>query len=50
MGELEGSKSTWAYVEGGMGMVSQAIANSAASMGATILTNKVIHNDVHRDR
>lgn len=41
MGELEGRKSAWAYVEGGMGKLSQAIADSAISMGATILTNKV---------
>ena len=41
MGELEGRKSAWAYVEGGMGKLSQAIADSATSMGATILTNKV---------
>ena len=41
MGELDGRKSTWAYVEGGMGKLSQAIADSAASLGATILTNKV---------
>ena len=41
MGELEGRKSAWAYVEGGMGKLSQAIADSATSMGATILTSKV---------
>ncbi len=41
MGELEGRKSAWAYVEGGMGKLSQTIADSATSMGATILTNKV---------
>ena len=41
MGELDGRKSAWAYVEGGMGKLSQAIADSATSMGATILTNKV---------
>lgn len=41
MGELEGRKSTWAYVKGGMGMLSQAIADSATSMGSTILTNAV---------
>ena len=41
MGELDGRKSAWAYVEGGMGKLSQAIADSATSLGATILTNKV---------
>ena len=41
MGELDGRKSAWAYVEGGMGKLSQAIADSATSMGTTILTNQV---------
>ena len=41
MGELEGRKSAWAYVEGGMGSVSQSIANAARSMGTTVMTNKV---------
>ncbi|CAB3977129.1 pyridine nucleotide-disulfide oxidoreductase domain-containing 2 [Paramuricea clavata] len=42
MGELEGRKSAWAYVEGGMGKLSQAIADSATSMGTTVLTNKPV--------
>ena len=42
MGELEGHAGAWAYVEGGMGKLSQAIADSASSMGTTILTNMVI--------
>ena len=41
MGELEGIKGAWGYVEGGMGAVSMAIARSAASHGAEIYTNKV---------
>jgi phytoene dehydrogenase-like protein len=46
MGELEGRKSAWAYVEGGMGKLSQAIADSATSMGTTVLTNKVVHSQI----
>eukprot|EP00079_Xenopus_tropicalis_P011025 XP_002936488.2 PREDICTED: pyridine nucleotide-disulfide oxidoreductase domain-containing protein 2 [Xenopus tropicalis] len=42
MGELEGKKGCWGYVEGGMGMVSQAIAKSAAASGAEIYTEKVV--------
>lgn len=41
MGDLEGRKGSWAYVEGGMGKLSQTIADSASSMGATIMTDKV---------
>ncbi|XP_078667932.1 pyridine nucleotide-disulfide oxidoreductase domain-containing protein 2-like [Branchiostoma floridae x Branchiostoma belcheri] len=42
MGELEGVKGAWGYVEGGMGAVSQAIANSAQEQGATVLTEKPV--------
>ena len=41
MGELEGVKGAWGIVEGGMGSVSQAIANCAMDHGASIFTNKV---------
>ncbi|XP_068424092.1 pyridine nucleotide-disulfide oxidoreductase domain-containing protein 2 [Clinocottus analis] len=40
MGELEKEKGSWGYVEGGMGGVSQAIANSARSYGVDIFTEK----------
>ena len=43
MGEAEGIKGAWAYVEGGMGAVSQSIANSAMSYGASVFTSKVKH-------
>jgi len=36
MGELDGSPSSWGYVEGGMGMVSFAIADAALEAGAEI--------------
>ncbi|XP_078499685.1 pyridine nucleotide-disulfide oxidoreductase domain-containing protein 2 [Lissotriton helveticus] len=42
MGELEGKKGSWGYVEGGMGGVSQAIANAAAAHGAEIFTDKPV--------
>lgn len=42
MGELEGIKGAWGYVEGGMGSVSQAIANCALSRGASIFPNKPV--------
>lgn len=42
MGELEGRKGAWGYVEGGMGELSECIARSARERGAEIFTNKVI--------
>ena len=41
MGEIEGVKGAWGYVEGGMGSVSAAIANCATDHGASIFTDKV---------
>jgi len=41
MGATDGHSGAWAYVEGGMGSVSQAIANCARCHGASIFTNKV---------
>lgn len=42
MGELEGLKAAWGYVEGGMGAVSAAIAKSAQSYDAHLFTDKVL--------
>lgn len=42
MGEIEGVKGAWGYVEGGMGSVSQAIANCALDHGASIFTSKPV--------
>ena len=39
MGQAAGSPGTWAYVEGGMGAVSNAIAAKATALGAEICTN-----------
>lgn len=41
MGELEGHRNSWGYVEGGMGRVSAAIAAAAQSHGAEITTDTV---------
>lgn len=40
MGGLEGMRGAWAYVEGGMGALSEAIASSATAHGASIFTEK----------
>jgi len=42
MGSIDGQSGVWAYVEGGMGSVSQAIANCARYHGASIFTSKVL--------
>ncbi|ESO95151.1 hypothetical protein LOTGIDRAFT_117673 [Lottia gigantea] len=42
MGELEGVKGAWGYVEGGMGSVSTAISNCAVDHGARVLVNKCV--------
>jgi phytoene dehydrogenase-like protein len=39
MGEAAGKAGVWAYVEGGMGAISNAIAASATEKGAEIVTN-----------
>ncbi|KAA0044812.1 hypothetical protein IC582_017009 [Cucumis melo] len=39
MGETDGDRGIWSYVEGGMGSVSMAIANAARDAGAHIITN-----------
>lgn len=38
MGECEGVRGVWGYVQGGMGALTRAIARSAQEFGATILT------------
>ena len=42
MGEAAGKKGVWAYVEGGMGAVSEAIAASARNHGAEMCTNALV--------
>ena len=44
MGQADGKKGVWAYIEGGMGAVSNAIASSACEHGAEILTNASVNS------
>ncbi|RDX64518.1 Pyridine nucleotide-disulfide oxidoreductase domain-containing protein 2, partial [Mucuna pruriens] len=39
MGESDGDRGIWSYVEGGMGSISKAIGNAATEAGAHIVTN-----------
>ncbi|XP_042976470.1 pyridine nucleotide-disulfide oxidoreductase domain-containing protein 2 isoform X3 [Carya illinoinensis] len=39
MGEMDGDRGIWSYVEGGMGSVSMAISNAAREAGAHIVTS-----------
>lgn len=43
MGGVEGEKGVWAYPQGGMGAVSQALAQSARSQGAQVFIDQVRH-------
>ena len=47
MGELDGRKNSWAYVEGGMGSVTEAIANCARSYGVQVHTESVSAESVY---
>lgn len=49
MGEVEGRKGAWAFVQGGMGAVSQAIASAAKEAGVSIHTNTVVSKIDIRD-
>ncbi|XP_008072148.1 pyridine nucleotide-disulfide oxidoreductase domain-containing protein 2 [Carlito syrichta] len=42
MGGLEGTQGAWGFVQGGMGALSDAIASSATSHGASIFTEKTV--------
>ncbi|CAI5775219.1 nucleotide-disulfide oxidoreductase domain-containing 2 [Podarcis lilfordi] len=42
MGELEGRQGAWGYVAGGMGALSQSLANAATALGAEIFTEKAV--------
>ncbi|XP_062927478.1 pyridine nucleotide-disulfide oxidoreductase domain-containing protein 2 isoform X2 [Mobula hypostoma] len=44
MGELEGVKGAWGYVEGGMGSLSNSIARAAEVHGASIFTEKPVNS------
>jgi len=48
MGEAAGKPGVWAYVEGGMGAISDAIARSAQSHGAKIVCNASVAKILHK--
>ncbi|XP_014741406.1 PREDICTED: pyridine nucleotide-disulfide oxidoreductase domain-containing protein 2 [Sturnus vulgaris] len=51
MGELEGRRGAWGYVAGGMGALSQAIAQAATARGAHIFAEKAVcHVLLGKDR
>ncbi len=47
MGEAAGQSGVWAYVEGGMGAISEAIASSAREHGAEIVCNASVKSILH---
>jgi phytoene dehydrogenase-like protein len=47
MGEADGRQGVWAYVQGGMGAVSEAIASSARAAGAEIRVNAPVQGIVY---
>ncbi|CAK9162342.1 unnamed protein product [Ilex paraguariensis] len=49
MGETDGDRGIWSYVEGGMGSVSLAISNAAIEAGATVLTNAEVSKLMIKD-
>ncbi|MCO5563317.1 hypothetical protein L7F22_016957 [Adiantum nelumboides] len=46
MGETNGARGIWSYVEGGMGAVSTALGLAAMELGATLVTNAEVMDDV----
>ncbi len=49
MGGVNGHRGLWGFVRGGMGSVSNAIADSARSHGAVVRTNAVVSKILVRD-
>lgn len=49
MGETDGEKNIWSYVEGGMGSVSLAISRAAREAGATIITEAEVSKLIIED-
>src|SRR5438876_8574991 len=43
MGETNGKRGVWAYVQGGMGGLTQALASAARSLGVQIRTEAEVH-------
>ncbi|VTS08274.1 phytoene desaturase family protein [Tuwongella immobilis] len=49
MGECDGARGVWGYVRGGMGSLSNAIADSARRFGAEIVTNAEVERILIRE-
>lgn len=49
MGETDGDRGIWSYVEGGMGSVSLAIANAAREAGAIVVTSAEVSELIIED-
>lgn len=49
MGETEGKPGVWGYVKGGMGTITQALAQSLQSVGGKILTNAEVDHVILRN-
>lgn len=49
MGECDGARGVWGYVRGGMGGISNALAASAQSFGATIRCDAVVSQFIVKD-
>jgi phytoene dehydrogenase-like protein len=49
MGECDGARGVWGYVQGGMGALSNAIASAAKSYGAEIRTNAPVARITTKD-
>ena len=49
MGETNGKRGVWAYVKGGMGGLTQALASAARSLGAEIRTDAEVARIVVKD-
>jgi phytoene dehydrogenase-like protein len=47
MGSIEGHEGSWAYVRGGMGAITQALAKSAEEKGVKIFTDSEITSILH---
>jgi phytoene dehydrogenase-like protein len=48
MGGIEGHEGSWAYVRGGMGAITQALAKAAEDKGVKIFTNQEIEKILHQ--
>ena len=49
MGESDGGKGVWSYMEGGMGAVSAAIARAATANGVSIHSSVTVQEILHKD-